>query len=438
MNHIAIFDIGKTNKKCFVFDEHYRIVFEKSVQLPETTDEDGDPCEDLNLLKNWVLESRQEILTNRHFRIRAMNCSTYGASLVHLDRQGHPLTPLYNYLKPFPPALKGQFFRRYDEAATLALHTASPILDHLNAGLQLYWLKNQKPQIFQRIKYSLHLPQYIASLLGGHFFSEITSLGCHTMLWNFQKNDYHDWVIAEQIAEKFPPLTASHLARPAVGTPSVLAGAGLHDSSAALIPYLEGFPEPFVLISTGTWCIALNPFDAEPLTEAELKNDCLCYLTYAGKPVKAARYFGGHYHERFTRVLAKHFEKPPDFYQTVRFDPQMLPVLTKPPEPKEPGAFKDYETAYHYYMNALMTKQQSAIGHLHLSGIRYLLVDGGFSTNDVYMNLLARAFPEMDVYAADIAQASALGAAMAIHACWNEGPLPRNLVRLKPMQLLPI
>ncbi|MEO6040160.1 MAG: carbohydrate kinase, partial [Saprospiraceae bacterium] len=49
---ILILDIGKTNKKCFVFDEDYRIVFERSTQLPETVDEDGEPCEDLALLKN--------------------------------------------------------------------------------------------------------------------------------------------------------------------------------------------------------------------------------------------------------------------------------------------------------------------------------------------------------------------------------------------------
>ena len=31
------------------------------------------------------------------------------------------------------------------------------------------------------------------------------------MLWDFQKNDYHDWVKAEGIAEKFPPLKSSDI-----------------------------------------------------------------------------------------------------------------------------------------------------------------------------------------------------------------------------------
>lgn len=47
------------------------------------------------------------------------------------------------------------------------------------------------------------------------------------------------------------------------------------------------------------------------------------------------------------------------------------------------------------------------------------------------MNLLAEAFPEMEVYAASMAQASALGAALAIHKNWNPKPIPNDLIDLK-------
>jgi L-fuculokinase len=33
------------------------------------------------------------------FRIRAVNFSAYGASLVHMGVDGQPVAPLYNYLK---------------------------------------------------------------------------------------------------------------------------------------------------------------------------------------------------------------------------------------------------------------------------------------------------------------------------------------------------
>ena len=99
---ILVFDIGKTNKKCLVFDAHYRVVFEETTHLPEIADEDGDPCEDLALLSDWLLETCSKVLQDERFEIQAVNCTAYGASFVHLDAESRPLTPLYNYLKPFP------------------------------------------------------------------------------------------------------------------------------------------------------------------------------------------------------------------------------------------------------------------------------------------------------------------------------------------------
>jgi L-fuculokinase len=63
-----------------------------------------------------------------------------------------------------------------------------------------------------------------------------------------------------------------------------------------------------------------------------------------------------------------------------------------------------------------------------------MFVDGGFSRNSIYMQLLANAFPEMQVYAAVLPEASAIGAALAIHSYWNQRDLPSGLVGLKAYQ----
>ena len=60
---IAIFDIGKTNKKLFLFNENYEIVFEKSEGFSEITDEDGYPAENLEKLTVSVFESLKEIFS---------------------------------------------------------------------------------------------------------------------------------------------------------------------------------------------------------------------------------------------------------------------------------------------------------------------------------------------------------------------------------------
>jgi sugar (pentulose or hexulose) kinase len=99
---VAIFDIGKTNKKLFLFDRQYKIVFEKTAKFTETQDEDGDPCENLESLRLSIFESLREVLRMKEFKIEAINFSTYGASFVYIGEAGNPLTPLYNYLKHYP------------------------------------------------------------------------------------------------------------------------------------------------------------------------------------------------------------------------------------------------------------------------------------------------------------------------------------------------
>ena len=84
MKVTAVFDIGRTNKKYILFDEAYRMVREIRETLPETTDEDGFPCEDVNLLTQWVQKHWEELKKDEQYEIRAVNVSGYGASLVHL------------------------------------------------------------------------------------------------------------------------------------------------------------------------------------------------------------------------------------------------------------------------------------------------------------------------------------------------------------------
>jgi glycerol kinase len=68
---------------------------------------------------------------------------------------------------------------------------------------------------------------------------------------------------------------------------------------------------------------------------------------------------------------------------------------------------------------------------LNDSSVTKLFVDGGFGKNEIFMKLLVKAFPEMEVYAASVAQATSLGAALAIHEAWNTKEISQNLIELK-------
>ncbi len=420
---IAIFDIGKTNKKLFLFNENYEIVLEKSTQFDEITDEDGDACEDVELLSKWVLDTFEEVLQNPDFEIKALNFSTYGASFVHLNSEGKVIAPLFNYLKPYSETLKKQFYDTYGGEQVFTRKTASPVLGNLNSGMVLYRLKYENPTLFAQIHYSLHLPQYISFLFTGKFFSDITSIGCHTNLWDFEENQYHEWVEKEGVIEKLAPISTTIQSSTIQQSNNSKIGTGLHDSSAALIPYLATFKgQKFVLISTGTWCITLNPFNHTPLTDEELLQDCLIYMQYTGNPVKASRLFAGYEHEQIIKQLSEQFHKPLDYYKTVKFNPKYIEIFND----------DEYEPAYHQLILNLVSKQITSTKLvLNDSTVTKLFVDGGFGKNEIYMNLLAKAFPEMEVYAASVAQATSLGAALAIHEDWNSKDIPQNLIELK-------
>lgn len=452
---IAIFDIGKTNKKLFLFDEHYRIVWEKSEQFDEIPDEDGELCEDLHRLTNWVTASLTEVLALPEFSVKAVNFSTYGASLVYIDQTGQPLGQLYSYLKAYPDPLLHQFYDTYGGEANLTRQTASPPLRSLNSGLQLYRLKYEQPDLFSKLAFALHLPQYVSYLISGWPVAELTSIGCHTMLWDFDRQQYHRWVTEEKLDNYLAPIVPSDSAQVAVfGDDTVQVGVGLHDSSSALIPYLSSFQEPFILISTGTWCVSMNPFNSRPLTPEELQYDCLNFMHYKGQPVKAARLFAGYEHEQQVKRLAEHFQVSVDQYTKVSYNPEIIDKLrhqasqvTTESDAKgkqmlsmqgslfgqrQLADFATYDEAYHQLILDIVS-QQLISTNLVLAGspVKRIFVDGGFGKNPIYMNLLATAFPTIEVYAASVAQASALGAALAIHQHWNPHPLPGDCVELK-------
>ena len=54
---IAIFDIGKTNKKLLLFNTDLKVVSETEQRFAEIKDDDGFECDDIDLIENWIKES---------------------------------------------------------------------------------------------------------------------------------------------------------------------------------------------------------------------------------------------------------------------------------------------------------------------------------------------------------------------------------------------
>ena len=446
---IAVFDIGKTNKKVLLFDETLQLVLQEEQKFEEIMDEDGCSCDDIVKIEKWMFETVRRITNERFYQIKAINFSTYGASLVYIDDKGLRLGPVYNYLKPMPEDVLVNFYEQYGGVEEFSRNTASPALGMLNSGLQILWLKRKKTSVFEQFKTILHFPQYLSFCFTGKYASEYTSIGCHTAMWDFDKKKYHPWLEKENIF--LPTPVSNSMTFPyELENQSITVGIGIHDSSASLAPYLAASNEKFILISTGTWCIFMNPFNNEPLTAEQLKKDALCYMSVHERQVKSSRLFLGHIHEVNVKRLTDHFKISDCAYKEVKVNEELLRQLLSPKKHKsvffENGVpagytnesidltqFKSFDIAYHQLMIDLTFLAVEALNLIvpEEDETEVLYISGGFARNELFIQLLATAFPKKKVYTSEVDNATALGAALVIHSATYEKAIQNINLGLK-------
>lgn len=427
----AVFDIGKSNKKCFLFDEHYEEVHRVYTSFDKLEDEDGFPCDDIAGIERWMKATLGELM--EQFEIESLNFSGYGASFVHIGNDGKAVA-VYDYLKPIPEEMIDEFYSKYGGKSAFCQLTASPPLAMLNSGLQLYWLKYAKNKVYQKVKWSLHLPQYLSYCFTGKAFSDYTSIGCHTGLWDYTKQDYHRWVYAEGIDRILAPIVSTDTSFEYHFKGKTLkVGVGIHDSSSALLPYLKKTSATFLLLSTGTWSIALNPFNQEALTTEELNKDCLQFLRIDGKMVKASRLFLGNEYSIWVKKMASHFHKESDAHKSIRVNLEIIPKLKEYPKhcfkweslgtaypssnipDTDLDQFPSFEFAYHKLMQELTELQiEAMLLAIGTTKINQVFIDGGFVASELFLYFLEQAMPNIRFIKAENPLGSALGAAMVM------------------------
>ncbi|MEN8202307.1 MAG: FGGY family carbohydrate kinase [Bacteroidota bacterium] len=429
---VLIFDIGKTNKKILLFDRGLRIQHEEEVVFEEIRDDDGFACDDIERLESWILEGCRKFLADERFDVCGINFTTYGATLMYIDGEGKRLTPVYNYLKPLPEGIAEELYEAFGGKAEFCRNTASPSLGMLNSGLQARWLQKKKPEIYSKVKTILHFPQYLSHLLTGKSSSEHTSVGCHTGLWNFDKMIYHPWT--DELGHTLPdPVSVETTFPSKLFRNEIPVGIGIHDSSSSLVPYFINSDEEFILASTGTWCINMNPFNAEPLSTEQLRQDCLAYMSIQQKPVKSSRFFIGHIHDVNLKRLNQLFGAEDSAYKKVALDENIIESLHMKsggrkvffnggvPEDHldntvNKETFDSFEEAYHQLMIDLTELTVASINLIigKEDRTKNIYISGGFAKNPIFLKLMADSFPGKKVYTSEVANATSMGAALVL------------------------
>ena len=242
-NHIAVIDIGKTNAKIALVD--LKDLSEIAVATRPNKVLAGPPWPHFDVDAHW--EFLLDALTNFHaqHRVDAISITTHGACVALLDISGNLAAPILDYEHSGPENIAVE----YDEIRPSFSETGSPRLPFgLNVGAQLYWMLAQDIGLLDRTDCIVTYPQYWGHRLTGVAATDITSLGCHTDLWNPYQNQFSSLVKSLAIQNKIAPtcLPSTVLGRilPAIANRTGLSAdtlvySGIHDSNASLLPHLK-------------------------------------------------------------------------------------------------------------------------------------------------------------------------------------------------------
>jgi sugar (pentulose or hexulose) kinase len=294
MDHDAliVLDIGKTNAKLALIDASGHVLAEQ--RRANVVLHDGPyPHLDTEGIWNWMLATCREFACLA--QVSAIVPVTHGATAALVAPDGLVL-PVLDYEAQLPGV-------DYDALRPDYVETYSPALPAgLNLGRQLAWLAQRFPNDFARARHVLMYPQYWAWRLSGAATSEVTSLGCHTDLWDPLRQDYSSLVERMGWRALMPPLARARDSlgslRPEVASATGLPAAcqvlcGIHDSNASLLRYLGAGSESAsrTVLSTGTWMVAAAL--GAGLDALREHADMLANTNALGQPVACMRFMGG-------------------------------------------------------------------------------------------------------------------------------------------------
>ena len=292
---IAVIDLGKTNSKVALVDTTQAQEIKVVTQSTTVNEKTPFPSLDHESIENFIFNSLSELA--KETDINAITVTTHGATATLLDAQGELALPVLDYEFKDIDNLRSD----YNKCRPSFKKTGSPVLPGgLNIGAQLYWLQKNYEKQFSKAKTLLTWPQYWVHLLTGEKHNDVTSLGCHTDLYEPHKQQYSSLVDAMQWRTLMPPTRNSGQTSgpvlPSVAnriglSPSTPVHTGIHDSNASLVPHLISQTAPYTVVSTGTWFIAMAIGGS--MTSLDETRDTLLNVNAYGEPVPSARFMGG-------------------------------------------------------------------------------------------------------------------------------------------------
>ncbi|RCS21828.1 carbohydrate kinase [Phyllobacterium salinisoli] len=404
---MAVFDLGKTNSKLFVFAANGSILAERRTR-PVWREEGGLRVLDDRQLLAWMQAQLEDAV--EHHGVTGVMFSCHGCTFALL-RDGELAAPILDYEQEPPTDVAA----RIDALMPDFSETFSPNLPlGFNYGRHILWLEDRDPVLVSEADTILAYPQFWSWRLSGKAVSEVSYLGCHSHLWAPLRDDYSSLVDRRGWRSRLPDMAR---AGAVVGTWRTSRGTqiavhnGVHDSNSALYYYRSVGLSDFTLVSTGTWVIIFNP-DC-PLEVLDRERDMLANVTVDHQPAATIRFMGGREYE----VASGGWTKPVPMEAIVSVIAKGIFALPSfaagGPMSGADGTFVGpVPTAVERAAAALL--YVTLMTRLSLDLIRSendIVIDGGLVKTGLYAELLAALSPGQTVLTSANAEGSAFGAA---------------------------
>jgi sugar (pentulose or hexulose) kinase len=474
--HIAVFDIGKTNKKLLVYDPCLNILKIEKIKIEEFSD--GDLKHDnIREVEGWIIESLKN--NALEFNIKAISISAHGATFTCIDEKGSLAIPELSYTTDPGEAFHEAFFNEMGSRESLQDETCTPDFNVLlNVAKGIKYAQDTFGDQFNEVKHILNLPQYFSYKLTGIASADPTYVGCHTYLWNFRENKWSAVVDKLNIRSKLP----EKLLKPwdTVGTlnkqvahetglsADTLVTTGIHDSNASLLPHIiSSDGQDFILNSTGTWCVIMHERENVHFNRDELGKVVFYNLSAFNSPIKTAIFMGGLEFEAYDKLIKGSasdcciFDAP--LYQKIisRKDYFILPGITRgtgqfphsSPRVIEngksypyddinsgkiiPECFQDPHTAFAVLNLSLAIQTKVSLDRVDMHNGLPIFTEGGFSNNEAYNILVGGFYPDSDVFLTNLTEATSFGAALMGKAA-VEQKNPKEFKDLLEIDKIPI
>ncbi|WFU91603.1 FGGY-family carbohydrate kinase (plasmid) [Rhizobium sp. CC1099] len=417
---IAVLDIGKTNAKVVVLDSQTGTEI-AAAKTANTVIRSGIyPRYDIESLWGFAVDALKSFAAKPGFD--AISITTHGASAALLSADGKLAMPVLDYEHEYPQeirdaytALRPPFEETYSPRQSMGL----------NVGAQLHYQKTAFTEEFAKVATIVTYPQYWAARLTGVTANELTSLGCHTDLWNPKTGEYSSLVDRLGIRNLMAPIRSAFDALGPV-LPDIAAEIGLateipvycgiHDSNASLLPHLVAQRAPFTVVSTGTWVVNFGV--GGDLTHLDPKRDALANVDAYGRAVPSSRFMGGREFEILSAEIGNVPLKDvaaalgPVVAGNLMLLPNVAPGSGPFPDRKRhwlnaDGASPAQRYAAMCLYLALMTEACLAL----IGANGPVIVEGPFALNETYLKVLA-ALMERDVIALPGSTGTSQGAAL--------------------------